>query len=422
MRQSVADSTRLAPTVDRGHGYRLVAMIIPLASRMNHVKPSAIRELLRLGADPAIINFGGGYPDASLFPLGQLDDVFSRAITEHGAESLQYTVSTGTPHLCDQIAGRMQRDGVSCTGDDILILQGGQQGLDLVAKMLVNPGDVIVTEDPTFLGGLIAFNPCEPTYACVPLDGEGMDTDALERTLRSNPGAKFIYTIPDFQNPAGVTMSLARRERLIELASHFDVMVLEDSPYREIRFEGTSLPTLKSLDTEGRVIYLGTFSKILAPGLRLGWAVASPDVIHQLALLKLAADTQCSTLNMAAVSLYLDTYDIDSHIQTIRQSYRHKKNVMLDTIREHFPDEIAFTDPQGGMFTWLTFPEAFDTERFMLDHALPQAKVAYVPGATFFPLGNRPNYARMSYSMQTDERIVEGISALGAALKEFMAA
>ena len=208
---------------------------------------------------------------------------------------------------------------------------------------------------------------------------------------------------------------------MIDLANRFDVMVLEDSPYREIRFEGTSLPTLKSLDTEGRVIYLGTFSKILAPGLRLGWAVASPDVIHHLGLLKLAADTQCSTLNMAAVSLYLDTYDIDAHIQTIRQTYRQKKNVMLDAIRQHFPEEIAFTDPQGGMFTWLTFPERFDTETFMLDHALP-AKVAYVPGATFFPRGNRPNYARMSYSMQTEERIVEGISALGAALKEFMTA
>ncbi|MEP7203842.1 MAG: PLP-dependent aminotransferase family protein [Ilumatobacteraceae bacterium] len=395
-------------------------MIIPLASRMDHVKPSAIRELLRLGADPGIINFGGGYPDASLFPLHDLDAVFSRAITEHGSESLQYTVSTGTPHLCDQIATRMQRDGTSCTGDDILILHGAQQGLDLVAKMLVNKGDVIVTEDPTFLGGLIAFNPCEPTYACVPLDDEGMDTDALERTLSSNPGAKFIYTIPDFQNPTGVTMSLARRKHLIELANRFNVMVLEDSPYREIRFEGVPLPTLKSLDTQGRVIFLGTFSKILAPGLRLGWAVASPDVIHHLALLKLAADTQSSTLNMAAVSLYLDLYDIDGHIQTIRQTYRHKKNVMLQTIQEKFPDEITFTNPQGGMFTWLTFPDGFETERFMLDHALPLAKVAYVPGTTFFPLGNKPNYARMSYSMQTEERIVEGISALGAALKEFM--
>ncbi len=392
-----------------------------LASRMNLVKPSAIRDLLRLGADSAIINFGGGYPDPALFPIEQLEAVFSRSITEHGLESLQYTVSTGTPRLCEQIAGRMRRDGVTCTSDDILILQGGQQGLDLVAKMLVNPGDVIVTEDPTFLGGLIAFNPCEPVYACVPLDNDGMDTDELERILTAHPKTKFIYTIPDFQNPAGVAMSLSRRQHLIELANRFDVMVLEDAPYREIRFEGASLPTLKSLDTEGRVIYLGSFSKILAPGLRLGWAVASPEIIHHLGLLKLAADTQCSTLNMAAVSLYLDTYDIDSHIATIRQTYRHKKNVMLDAIDQHFPHEITCTNPKGGMFTWLTFPEGFDTERFMLDYALPHAKVAYVPGATFFPVDMRPNYARMSYSMQSDDRIVAGIAALGAALKGVMA-
>jgi DNA-binding transcriptional MocR family regulator len=316
----------------------------------------------------------------------------------------------------------MAKEGVSCTEDNVLILQGGQQGLDLVAKLLVDKGDVIITEDPTFLGGLIAFNPCEPTYACVGMDDEGMDTDALERVLTTNPGTKFIYTIPDFQNPTGVTMSLRRRQHLVELANRFDVIVLEDSPYRETRFEGTSPPTIKSLDTEGRVIYLGSFSKILAPGLRLGWAVASVDIIEQLGLLKLAADTQCSTLNMAAVSLYLDSYDIDSHISTIRQVYLRKKDLMLDTIRAHFPDEVSFTDPQGGLFTWLTLPEAFDTEVFMRDHALPEAKVAYVPGATFFPVSAEPNHARVSYSTQPDERIVEGISRLGAALKAALVA
>jgi 2-aminoadipate transaminase len=326
-------------------------------------------------------------------------------------------VSNGTPHLRDQIARRMANEGVECTAENVLILQGGQQGLDLVAKLLVNSGDVIITEDPTFLGGLIAFNPCEPSYASVPMDDEGMDTDALADALRSNPGAKFIYTIPDFQNPAGVTMSLPRRRELIALANRYDVIVLEDGPYRETRFEGTSPPTIKSLDTEGRVIYLGSFSKILAPGLRLGWAVASQEIIERLGLLKLAADTQCSTLNMAAVSLYLDSYDIESHIETIRETYRHKKDLMLDTIRSRFPDEISFTNPHGGLFTWLTFPEGFDTEIFMRDHALPIAKVAYVPGATFFPVNPRSNYARVSYAAQSDERIVEGISAWGDALK-----
>ena len=387
------------------------------ASRMQHVKPSAIRDLLQFGADPSIISFGGGYPDAGLFPIEELDEVFSRAILDHGRDSLQYTVSNGPEHLRSQIAARMADEGVSCTPDEVLILNGGQQGLDLVAKMLINPGDVVITEDPTFLGGLIAFNPCEPIYVGVPMDDQGMNTDALEIALQANPGTKFIYTIADFQNPTGVTMSLARRRHLVELANRYDVIVLEDGPYRETRFEGTTLPTIKSLDTEGRVIYLGSFSKILAPGLRLGWAVASEDLIERLGLLKLAADTQCSTLNMAAVSLYLDGYDIDRHIADIRDVYRHKKNLMLSAIRDHFPDDVTCTDAQGGLFTWLTFPEGFDSEVFMRERALPHAKVAYVPGATFFPVHPRTNHARLSYSTHTDERIVTGIAALGAELR-----
>jgi 2-aminoadipate transaminase len=391
-------------------------MLARYAARMKHVKPSAIRDLLQFGADPSIISFGGGYPDATLFPLEQLEAVYTRSILDHGQDTLQYTVSNGSPHLRAQIAGRMATEGVSCSDDNILILHGGQQGLDLVAKLLIDEGDVIITEDPTFLGGLIAFNPCEPTYACVGMDDEGMDTDAVEAALQANARTKFIYTIPDFQNPTGVTMSLRRRQHLVDLANRYDVIILEDGPYRETRFEGVSPPTIKSLDTEGRVIYLGSFSKILAPGLRLGWAVASDDIIERLGLLKLASDTQCSTLNMAAVSLYLDSYDIESHIEEIRRVYRHKKDLMLDTIRAQFPDDVKFTDPQGGLFTWLTFPDGFDTEVFMRDHAVPVAKVAYVPGATFFPLSGEPNHARLSYSTQTDERIVEGITRLGSAL------
>src|SRR3954468_2478800 len=252
-----------------------------LASRMELVKPSAIRELLRHGADPEIISFGGGYPDASMFPVEELEVIFHRAIAEHGVESLQYTVSNGNPHLRNQIAQRMKADGVVCSEEEVLVLQGAQQGLDLVARLLVDPGDVIITEDPTFLGGLIAFNPCQPTYACVPMDDEGMDTDAVEVALQANPRTKFVYTIPDFQNPTGVTMSLRRRQPLVDLANRHDVVILDDRTFREARFEGTSPPTIKSLDTDGRVIYLGSFSKILAPGLRLGWAVASEEIIER---------------------------------------------------------------------------------------------------------------------------------------------
>ncbi|MCX4176991.1 MULTISPECIES: aminotransferase-like domain-containing protein [Paraburkholderia] len=385
---------------------------------MKYVKPSAIRELLSLGADPEIISFGGGYPDASLFPLEQLNDVYHRAITETGRDSLQYTVSNGTPRLREQIARRMNLDGIDCGADDVLVLQGGQQGLDLVSKMVVDRGDIIITESPTFLGALIAFNPYEPSYIGVEMDDDGMKMDELERVLEQNPQAKLLYTVPDFQNPSGVTMSLERRKRLIELANKYDLIVLEDSPYRELRFSGEAVPPLKSMDTEGRVIFLGSFSKILAPGLRLGWAVASSELIQQLGLLKLAADTQCSTLNMAAVSLYLDTYDVDAHIASIRTAYRAKKDLMLQTIRREFPASIRFTEPSGGMFTWLTFPEGFDAGAFMRQKAVPEGKVAYVPGAPFFPVNQRENHARVSYSTQSDAGIIKGIVTLGRLLKD----
>lgn len=391
-------------------------MNVRLANRMTRVRPSAIRELLKHGADPRIISFGGGYPDASLFPVEQLEAVYHASISGAGRETLQYTVSNGPLKLREQIASRMQKGGVACGADNVLVLQGGQQGLDLAAKMLIDAGDVIITENPTFLGALIAFNPCEPRYAVVKIDDDGMDMEDLERTLKANPGAKLLYTVPDFQNPTGVTLSLARRKKLVELANRFDFVILEDTPYRELRYQGEPIPPIKSFDTEGRVIYLGSFSKILAPGLRLGWAVASEDLIQRLGLLKLAADTQCSTLNMAAVSLFLDTYDIDAHIATIRRTYRRKKDVMLDTIRRTFPQDVSFTEPSGGMFTWLTFPEGFDTARFMADHALPEAGVAYVPGATFFPVEPEVNHARFSYSTHSDDAIVKGITALGRLL------
>jgi 2-aminoadipate transaminase len=387
------------------------------ARRMDGVRPSAIGELLALGAAPGIISFGGGYPDASLFPRDQLEAVFREVIAAPGGEALQYAPSDGLPRLREQVAALMTADGTPCAAGDVLILQGSQQGLDFAARMLVDPGDVIVTEDPTFLGALIAFNPSEPTYAPVPMDDAGMRMDALEETLRTHPRARMIYTIPDFQNPTGVTLSLDRRRRLIELANAFDVMVLEDTPYRHIRFAGHSLPTLKSLDTEGRVIHLGSFSKVLVPALRIGWAVAAAPLLERMGQLKVAADTQTSTLNMAATSLFLDRYDLAAHVETLRTAYKRKKEIMLDAIRTHFPQDVAMTDPDGGLFTWATFPEDFDATVFMRDVALPEAHVAYVPGATFFPVRERPNHARINYSAQPEDRIRDGIAALGRVLK-----
>jgi len=392
-------------------------MPIRFADRMELVRPSAIRDLLRFGADPELISFGGGYPDPDLFPMDQMREVFD-GLLGGDRSVLQYTVSDGLPRLREQVAERMARDGVACSAPDVLILQGAQQGLDLAAKLVLDPGDVVITENPTFLGALIAFNPCQPAYAAVHTDDDGMDTDDLERVLAANPRAKLIYTVPDFQNPTGVTLSLERRRRLVELANRHDVLVLEDSPYRDLRFAGEPVPTVKSLDTEGRVVFLGSFSKILAPGMRLGWSVASEDLTARLGLLKLAADTQCSTLNMAAASAFLDRYDIDAHIAAIRAAYRRKRDLMLDTMDELFPPSVAHTSPDGGLFTWLTFPDGFDAAAFLRDEAIPRARVAFVPGATFYPVTQEPNHARVNFSGVSDERIVAGITRLAGLLRE----
>ena len=317
------------------------------ARRAERVQPSAIREFLALAGQPGITSFAGGYPDPTLFPMRELHGIYDALLTDGNASALQYTASEGLPELRALVAARLSADGMPCTADDVLITQGGQQGLDLTAKLFVDAGDVIVTERPTFLGALIAFNPCEPDYRSVPMDDEGMDTDALEQVLRTTDRVKLVYTVPDHQNPTGRTMSLARRRRLVELAEEFDVVVLEDTPYRELRYEGDRLPTIKSLDTTGRVVHLGSFSKILAPGLRLGWALAEPEVREKLALLKLAADTQNGTLNMRAAAAYLGGYDIEGHIAGMLPTYRHQRDLMLASLAEHFPPGITWMSYSG---------------------------------------------------------------------------
>ena len=391
------------------------------ARRAERVQPSAIREFLALAGQPGITSFAGGYPDPTLFPIEQLHKIYDDLLTPANASALQYTASDGTPELRALVAGRLTADGMPCAPDDVLITQGGQQGLDLVAKLFIDAGDVIVCERHTFLGALIAFNPCEPAYASVPMDDEGLDTDALEQVLRTTQRVKVIYTVPDFQNPTGRTMSLARRRRLVELAVEFDVMVLEDTPYRELRYDGERLPSIKSLDTSGRVIHLGSFSKILAPGLRLGWVLAEPEIREKLSLLKLAADTQNGTLNMRAAAAYLSGFDIEAHIAGMLPTYRHQRDLMLASIEEHFPAGVRWTRPDGGLFTWVTFPEGLDTAAFQRDHLIPRAGVILVPSAPFFATEPEVNHARMSFSGVPDDRLVAGVTAMGGLLREVLA-
>ncbi|HKX66486.1 MAG TPA: PLP-dependent aminotransferase family protein [Intrasporangium sp.] len=388
------------------------------ARRAERIQPSAIREFLALAGDPGITSFAGGYPDPTLFPMGELHKIYDDLLTPDNASALQYTASDGLPELRAQVAARLTADGMPSTADDVLITQGGQQGLDLTAKLFVDAGDVIVTERPTFLGALIAFNPCEPRYVSVPMDEEGMDVDALEQVLRTTERVKLIYTVPDFQNPTGRTLGLARRRRLVELAEEFDVVILEDTPYRELRYEGERVPSVKSLDTSGRVVHLGSFSKILAPGLRLGWVLAAPEVLEKLSLLKLAADTQNGTLNMRAAAAYLAGFDIESHIASMLPTYRSKRDLMLRTVAEHFPDGITWTQAQGGLFTWVTFPERLDVAAFQRDLLIPRAGVIVVPGAPFFAERPEAHHARMSFSGVPDDRLVSGVRAMGGLLRE----
>jgi len=393
-----------------------------LAARMSMVRPNAIRELLRHGDDPSIISFGGGYPDPALFPVEELAAVYADLLTAEHAGALQYTASVGNPRLREQIAARLSADGMPAGADDVLVVQGGQQGLDLVAKMLLDPGDIVLTENPTFLGALIAFNPYQPRYVAVPLDDQGLDTAALEQLLTDWPAGErrpaFLYTVPEFQNPTGVSMSLPRRQHLVDLAGRFGFVVLEDTPYRELRYDGERLPTLRSLAGDARVIHLGSFSKILAPSMRLGWVLAESETLAALTLLKTATDTQCSTLNMAATAAYLDRFDIDAHIGRICDSYRRKRDHALVQIERWFPAAVHCTRSEGGLFTWLTFPEGFDAARFMAARMLPEAKVAFVPGATFFPVHEQPNHARMSFSAQREDVLSAGLERLGRLLAD----
>jgi 2-aminoadipate transaminase len=392
-------------------------MKYPYAHRMQYVNHSAVRELLKLGSDPEIISFGGGFPDPEIFPIDQLRAVFDDVLLRDGKAALQYATTEGLPALRQKIINRMQREGLQLNLDNVFLVQGAQQGLDLAAKMFIDPGDTVIAENPTFMGALIAFNPYEPRYVGVPMDAEGLITDSLEDALKTNPKVKFIYTVPDFQNPTGITMSLARRQRLMALANEYDVVIIEDSPYRDIRFEGESIPSIKSLDTQGRVIQLGSFSKILSPGMRLGWVIAEAELAEKLCLLKTAADTQNSTINMYAADRFMDMYDIEAHIASIRKVYKKKKDLMLDAIGEFFPAQVSATNPQGGLFTWLTFPAHIDAAALMRERVLPEAKVAYVPGVAFFPVQAEQNHCRMNYSCMPEDKIVDGIHKLGDILK-----
>jgi len=383
---------------------------------MDNMKASEIRELLKLTQRPEVISFAGGLPAPELFPVLEVKNAASKVLEEKGRIALQYGPTEGYNPLREKILKRMAKVKVDATIDNILITSGSQQGLDFAARVFINPGDVIICESPTYLGAINAFKACEPRFVEVPTDDEGMIMEELEKALAENENAKFIYVIPDFQNPTGKTWSLERRKGLVELANKYNVAIIEDNPYGELRFEGEILPAIKHFDTEGRVIFLGTFSKILTPGLRLGWICAEPEVLSKFIMVKQGADLQSTTSEQMIVAQLLDDFDLEAHIERIKEVYKKRKDLMIKTMEEEFPEGVTWTDPEGGLFTWVVLPENLNA-RDIAVKAL-EKNVAYVPGGAFFPNGGHENTFRMNYSNMPEDRIVEGIKRLGEVLRE----
>ena len=386
------------------------------ADRMKNVKASDVREILKVTARPEIISFAGGLPAPELFPIEPIREASDAVLRESGRVALQYGPTEGLPRLREQIAERMlKKNAIHTDIDHIIMTAGSQQGLDYCGMLFLNPGDAVVMESPSYLGAINAFNLYQPNFLEVPTDENGMIMEELDKTLTENKNVKLIYVIPDFQNPSGRTWPLERRKQFMEIVNKHDVYVIEDNPYGELRYKGEYLPALKSMDTEGRVIYLGTFSKILAPGYRLAWICADKALIETFALIAQAAVLQTATISMMVVSRFLDTNDLDAHVDIIRETYKHRCDVMLDAMDKYFPPEAKYTRPDGGLFTWVELPDYIDTKA-MAPQALDKL-VAYVPGEGFFPNGGNKHCMRLNYSCMPDERIIEGIQRLAEVIK-----
>jgi len=383
------------------------------ANRMEKIKASEIRELLKLTTKPEIISFAGGLPAPELFPVEQMKAIVTKIMNEQGQNALQYSPTEGYVPLREEICKQVDFE---CTADNVLITSGSQQGLDFSAKIFINPGDVIICESPSYLGALNAFKAYEAEFKEVETDENGMIMEDLERILKETPRARMIYVIPDFQNPTGRTWSVERRKRFIELANEYDLPVIEDNPYGALRFEGVRPPSLKSFDTEGRVIFLGTFSKTFCPGLRIGWVQASDEILNKYILVKQGADLQTNSLAQREIHEFVANYDFKGHVENIKNVYRGRRDLMLEAIDKYFPEGVTHTHPEGGLFLWVSLPENIDTKE--LSYKALEKNVAYVPGASFYPAGDKKNSFRLNYSNMTEEKIVEGIKRLGQVIKE----
>ena len=393
------------------------------AARTRVMKSSAMRDLMAITTRPEVISLAGGLPDTGTFPPDTFAAVAQRIAAESCAKALQYGPTEGLAETKDCIREVMAAEGMRADPEDMLVTTGGQQVIDLVTKTLIDPGDVVIAEGPTYPGAVPTFSSYQADVVQVDMDSDGMRIDLLEETLdrleRDGKRPKFVYTVPSFQNPAGVTMSLPRRRRLVEVAHERELLVLEDNPYGLLRFEGEAMPTLLALDGGVYVMYLGTFSKILSPGIRLGWVVAPPPVLEKINLGKQGADLCTSTLSQLMVQAYFERGHWRAYVDSLNDLYRSRRDAMLDALAEHFPPQAEWTRPGGGLFVWATLPDFIDTTD-LLARAL-RDNVAFVPGEAAFLDGRGRSSMRLNFSAVDAADIREGVRRIGEVVKEQVA-
>lgn len=389
------------------------------SNRISSLQPSAIREILKATADPAIIPLAAGNPAPDAFPVEEVRAISADILANRPIDALQYGVSEGYQPLRDTVKDWMkQRENIGREFDDIIIMSGATQVMDLTTKVLCNEGDTVICEEPSFIGSLNCFRSYNCKLKGVPVEADGMDVDALEQALKSTPNAKFIYTIPNFQNPSGATMSLEKRKRLYALAKEYSVMILEDNPYGDLRVSGEKIPTIKSMDTEGIVIYAGSFSKILSPGLRVAYCIAPKPVLAKMTVGKQAADVHTPCLNQMIVDEWFKRYDVNAHITKIQDIYRKKLNLMCDCIDKELGDFVEYVRPEGGLFIWCKLPDSVNMLEFV--QKAVEKKVAVVPGNAFLMNDtDSTQYIRMNFSTPSDENIIKGVKILGEVAKEY---
>jgi 2-aminoadipate transaminase len=402
--------------------YYMVVNIERLFSkRATRLRASEIRELLKVIKMPGMISFAGGLPNPKAFPVDAIQTCINKVFEKYPEKALQYGTTEGSTQLRGELAKRMRKKhNINCELHNIIMTNGAQQGLSLIALSFLDPGDTYLTSVPAYLGAVQAFHAFEANCESIPMDEEGIDLDSLTRNLerlrRTGINPKFLYTVPTFQNPSGETMSLNHRKELLKIASDYDFIIIEDDPYSELIFEGKSIPPIKSFDTKGRVIYLSTFSKILAPGFRLGWVVASRAILEKLVLAKQATDLCTNVFSQYVAYEYIHGGYLDEQVEKIKKMYKHNRDIMVEEIKKKFPSSVKWKVPAGGMFIWIEMPKSIDT-RLMFQKALAN-KVAYVVGEAFFPEGGNYNSMRLNFSYSDEKSIREGIGRLADVIKE----